>query len=156
MRRALLVVSICAFGLSTRIFAAEDRPHPDFSGKWELVKEKSDFGKMPQPVEMTLVSEKKDGYLHSVETTQTADGEKTAEGDWYPDGKHHEYSEPVAGYSVTHWDGQSLITERKSNDGTYRQTVKLTMQANGREAVESVETHTPSGDSRVRLYWRRQ
>jgi len=74
----------------------------------------------------------------------------------YPDGKRHDYAKPFQGYSVTHWDGNSLVTERKSNDGTYHQTVKLTMQANGKEAVETVTSHTASGDNRAKLYWRRE
>jgi hypothetical protein len=156
MTGAFFAVSLCAVALALPLAAQRDDSHPDFSGKWELVKEKSDFGNMEHPVAMTLVSEKRDGYLHSVQTTQTPQGDSVSENDWYPDGKRHDYSTPVPGYSVTRWDGKSLVSESRSNDGSYRQTVRLTMQANGREAVETVTSHTPSGDNHMKLYWRRE
>lgn len=155
MKRALFAVSLALLVLSSPAIARDEGSHPDFSGQWELVKGKSDFGKMPQPVNMTLVSEKKDGYLHSVQTTQTAQGDQVSESDWYPDGRRHNYTKPVPGYSVTHWDGDTLVSDQRSNDGQYRQSVKLSMSANGHEAVETVEQHTPNGQSKMRLVWRR-
>jgi hypothetical protein len=156
MTRVFLAVLVSAFVLSPTVVAQDDNARPDFSGQWELVKEKSDFGKMPPPVHMTLVSEKKDGYLHSVLTTQTPEGDQVSESDWYPDGKRHGYTKPVPGYSVTHWDGNTLVSEQSSNDGQYHQTVKLSMAANGQEATETVEQRTPNGKSRMRLVWRRK
>ena len=134
----------------------ESKSHPDFSGRWELVKEKSDFGNSSPPVRMTLVSEKRDSYLHSVQTTVTAEGEQVFESDWYPDGKQHKYDKPVPGYSTTRWEGQTLVSERKSDDGHYRASIQLTMLSNGREAIETLSYHTPEGDHRLRLFWRRQ
>jgi hypothetical protein len=156
MKRVLLVVPLAALALFAAAVPQDNKSHPDFSGQWEVVKEKSDFGKMPPPVNMTLVSEKRDGYVHSVQTTQTAQGDQVTESDWYPDGQRHTYEKPVPGYSVTHWDGNTLVSEQRSNDGQYRQTVKLSMQANGQEAVETITSHTPNGDSRMRLVWRRR
>lgn len=154
MRQAFYAIPLLVFAV---LFPAhgQNKPRPDFSGQWELVKEKSDFGKMSPPVNMTLVSEKKDGYLHSVQTTQTPQGDQVSESDWYPDDKRHTVSKPVAGYSITHWSGDTLVSEQRSDDGQYRQTVKLSMQANGKEAVESIDAHTPTGDSHMRLVWRR-
>jgi hypothetical protein len=156
MKRVFLAIPLAALVLSIPVKARDNSSRPDFSGQWELVKNKSDFGKMPQPVHMTLVSEKKDGYLHSVQTTQTPQGDQVVESDWYPDGKRHSYDKPVAGYSVTHWDGDTLVSEQRSNDGQYRQTVKLSMEANGQQAVETVEKHTPNGESHMRLVWHRR
>jgi hypothetical protein len=155
MKRILFVVSLAALALLLPAAAQDTGSHPDFSGQWDLVKGKSDFGKMPPPVNMTLISEKKDGYLHSVLTTQTAQGDEVSESDWYPDGKRHTYSKPVPGYSVTHWEGDTLVNEQRSNDRQYRQTVKLSMEANGKEAVETITAHTPNGDNQMRLVWRR-
>jgi hypothetical protein len=156
MRRVFLAIAISILVVSSSAVAWDSNTRPDFSGQWELVKEKSDFGKMPQPVNMTLISEKRDGYLHSVQTIQTPQGDQVSESDWYPDGKRHNYDKPVPGYSVTHWDGNTLVSEQRSNDGQYHQTVKLSMGANGKEATETVDQRTPNGESHMRLVWRRR
>jgi hypothetical protein len=156
MTRVFLAIVVSVLVLAPSAVARDDNARPDFSGKWELVKQKSDFGKMPPPVNMTLVSEKRDGYLHSVQTIQTSQGDQVSESDWYPDGKRHTYDKPVPGYSVTHWDGNTLVSEQRSNDGQYHQTVKLSMAANGREATEIVDQRTPNGESHMRLMWRRR
>jgi hypothetical protein len=135
--------------------AEQSKSKPDFSGRWEIVKERSDFGKMPQPVKMTLTSDKRDGYLHSVQTIETPDGEHVEEGNWYPDGKRHTYGKPVPGYSITRWEGDTLVTERQSNDGHYKDIIKLNMEGNGQTVVETVESVTPNGKDRLRLVWRR-
>jgi hypothetical protein len=155
MRIALCAIPLLVFVLISPAHG-QKKPRPDFSGEWELVKEKSDFGKMSPPVNMKLLSEKKDGYLHSVQTTETPEGDKVLESEWYPDGKRHTISKPVPGYTLTHWDDDTLVSEQRSDDGHYRQTVRLSMQANGKEAVEIVDSHTPSGDNHMRLVWRRR
>ena len=152
---ALPIACLTLLGLARITVAKDNQSHPDFSGRWELVKEKSDFGKMEKPVDMTLVSEKREGYLHSVQTVQTPQGDQSSEGDWYLDGKRHKYDKPVPGYSITRWEGKTLVNERKSDDGQYSETTKLTMQSNGQEAVETVQTHNSTGDNRLKLVWRR-
>jgi hypothetical protein len=156
MKRIFCALTLPVLLFSSVAAARDDKPHPDFSGQWEIVKGKSDFGKMPAPVSMTLISEKRDGYLHSVQTTQTAQGDQVSESDWHPDGQRHTYEKPVPGYSITHWDGNTLVSERHSNDGQYRQTVKLSMEEHGQQAVETVNEHTPNGDNHMRLVWRRR
>jgi hypothetical protein len=155
MKKIFATTLVAIAGLVFPALAWEGDLHPDFSGKWELVKEKSDFGKSSPPVAMTLVSESRDGYLHSVQTTQTPQGEKVSENDWYPDGSRHDYIKPVPGYSKTRWEGKSLISESESKDGTFRETVKLTMQPNGKEAIETVTVHNTAGDNHMRLFWRK-
>jgi hypothetical protein len=153
--RIVSVICLATLGWTGSLLAADHQSHPDFSGHWELVKEKSDFGKMEKPVGMTLVSEKRDGYLHSVQTTQTPQGDQSSEGDWYLDGKSHKYDKPAPGSSTTRWEGNTLVNERKSDDGQYREVTRLSMQSNGQEAVETVQTHNPNGDNRLKLVWRR-
>ncbi len=155
IHRILLVACLGLAGWAEAT-AANDQSHPDFSGHWELVKEKSNFGKAEKPVGMTLVSEKRDGYLHSVQTTQTPQGDQSTEGDWYLDGKRHKYNKPLPGYSITRWEGNTLVNERKSDDGQYAETIRLTMQSNGKEAVETVQTHNSTGDNKSKLVWHRR
>jgi hypothetical protein len=156
MTRVLTAALLSVIFLKLPAFARDAGPKPDFSGRWELVTEKSDFGKSAKPVGMTLVSENRDGHLHSVETTQTPQGEQETESDWYPDGQRHTYQKPVPGYSITRWDGNALVNERHSDDGQYHETVKLTMQPGGREAIETVNSRTPEGNNRLRLVWRKK
>lgn len=130
--------------------------HPDFSGRWELNVSKSDFGNAEKPVRMTLVSENKDGYLHSVQTISTPQGDQSSERDWYPDGKQHSYAGPVPGSSVTKWDGNTLVSERTSQDGQYKETVRLKMSADGKTATETVNTKNPNGTNKARLVWERK
>jgi hypothetical protein len=105
---------------------------------------------------MTLVSEKRSGYLHSVVTTATPEGERQTESNWYLDGKRHDEQKPVPGYSITKWDGDTLVNERRSNDGHFRETTKLSLNSDGKEATEIVDTHTPSGDNHAKLIWKRK
>jgi hypothetical protein len=143
----LIAVPLC--------IAAQDR-RPDFSGTWQLVKERSDFGRNPKPVDKTLISEKRDGYLHSVVTSQTPEGEQETESNWYLDGKPHHEDKPVPGYSITHWEGNTLVNERRSTDGHFRETTRLSLSSDGNEATEIVDSHTPSGDNHAKLIWKRK
>jgi hypothetical protein len=153
LRPITLSLLSLAFCLLSR--AQESKSKPDFSGRWEIVKERSDFGRMSPPVRMTLTAEKRNGSLHSVQTIETPDGEHVEEGNWYLDGKRHTYDKPVPGYLITRWDGNTLVTERQSNDGHYKDTIKLNMESDGQTAVETVDTLTPNGRDRLRLVWRR-
>jgi hypothetical protein len=130
--------------------------HPDFSGRWELNVSKSDFGNAEKPVRMTLVSENKDGYLHSVQTVYTAQGDQTSERDWYPDGKQHPSPGAEPGSSVTRWDGNTLTSERTSKDAQYKETIRLSMSADGKTATETVTSKNPNGTNKARLVWERK
>ena len=153
MPRVLLVNLLC-LSFCWLSAAQEGKPKPDFSGKWEIVKDRSDFGRMPPPVAMTLTAEKREGYLRSVQTIQTSEGEQVQEGNWYPDGKRHDYEKPIPGYTVTRWEGDTLVTERQSNDGHYKDSIRLTMDRDG-QVIETLESLTPNGKDRLRLVWRR-
>lgn len=135
---------------------AQAANHPDFSGRWELNVAKSDFGNAEKPVRMTLVSENKDGYLHSVQTVSTPQGDETSERDWYPDGKQHAYPGAVPGHSVTKWEGNTLVSERTSQDGQYKETIHLTASADGKTATETINSKNPNGTNKVRLIWERK
>jgi hypothetical protein len=133
-------------------FAAD---RPDFSGKWELVLEKSDFGKSAKPTRMTLSSKVDGGAMHAVQTTYTAQDNDSAEYIWYLDGKRHPTDKPAPGYSLTRWEDSTLVSERVSNDGAYSQSTRMTMSRDGKTATETVEIKNPTGTNKEKLIWRK-
>lgn len=93
---------------------------PDFSGRWRMVKEKSDFGGFAVPDGVVRVIEHHDPTLnvHTVQTT----GEKTTSADvsYYTDGSMA--SNVINGHDATSkafWDGSALVirTEMKDSKG---------------------------------------
>jgi hypothetical protein len=98
--------------------------HPNFSGRWRMVKEKSDFAHAVMPDMIVRVIEQRDITLnvHTVQTSGTAT--KTADVSYFIDGSsstnvinNHEAT------SKTFWDGRALEV---------RTTLKL---ANGDEEL---------------------
>lgn len=129
---------------------------PDLSGQWDLNLSKSSFGKMPKPVGVSLtVTREGEGY-HSIQKTSTMDHGMTAsEGDWYMDGQQH----TIPGGNMTtmsKWDGSTLISERKSTDGKYQETLKLTVSSDGKTAIERLTVRTPDGTNNSTLVWDRK
>jgi len=128
---------------------------PDFTGTWELDVRRSDFGKAAKPARMTIQSTMEGDMMRSVQTTYVQQDTQTVEYTWYVDGKQHATDKPVPGYSVTRWDDTTLISDRRSNDGEYRETIRMSLSSDGKTATETVETTTPSGSNKERLIWHR-
>jgi hypothetical protein len=128
---------------------------PDLSGKWELVPSRSSFGNAPKPARMTVDSTVQNGVMHAVQNTYTEQGDHTAEFDWYLDGKRHNTDKPAPGYSVTHWEGKTLVNERQSNDGAYKETIRVTLSPDGNTATEEINTKNPTGTNHEKLIWRK-
>ena len=128
---------------------------PDFTGRWELVIEKSDFGNVAKPARMTIESSISGAAMHSVQTTYSDQENQSTEFTWYLDGKKHGTDKPAPGYSVTRWEDSTLVTERKSNDGAYRQVIQMTLSRDGKTATEVIQTTNPSGKNKEKLVWRR-
>ena len=129
---------------------------PDFSGKWKLVLEKSNFGSAEKPVSMSLVSTIEGDKMRSVQTTETGQGPQVTEFTWYTDGKRHSSDKPVPGYSITKWDDNTLVSERRSNDGSYRETIRMTMSADGKTAVEEIDSKNPTETNKKKQVWQRE
>src|SRR4051794_18003070 len=113
---ALFLLSIAAVAASK----------PDFTGAWELDVKKSDFGNAPKPARMTVLSTMEGEMMKSVQTTYLAQDTQTTEFVWYVDGKRHGTDKPVPGFSVTRWEDTTLVSERQSKDGAYKQTIRMT------------------------------
>ena len=150
-RSAAPLLLFVVFG--SLIFAASK---PDFTGTWELDVKRSDFGSLPKPARMTIQSTVQGDAMHSVQTTYVEQENQTAEFNWYLDGKRHASDKPVPGYSVTHWEDTTLVSERQSNDGAYKETIRMSLSPDGKTATEMVETKNPSGTNKEKLIWHRK
>jgi hypothetical protein len=144
---------LLSFLMGATVFAASK---PDFTGTWELDVKKSDFGNLPKPARMTIQSSVEGDAMHSVQTTYVEQETQTAEFTWYLDGKRHASDKPVPGYSVTRWEDTTLVSERQSNDGAYKQTIHMSLSADGKTATETIETKNPSGTNKEKLIWYRK
>jgi hypothetical protein len=126
---------------------------PELTGHWELVPQQSNFGKLQKPIRMTVDSTIRNGVMHAVQNTYTEQGEHTTQFDWYLDGKRHNTDKPAPGYSVTSWDGKTLLNERQSNDGAYKETIRVTVSSDGNTATEDITTKNPTGTNHAKLIW---
>lgn len=137
----------------TSAFAASE---PNFTGKWELDLKHSDFGRLPKPARMTIESTLQGDAMHSVQTSYAEQETQSAEFTWYLDGKQHPSDKPVPGYSVTRWDNAELVSIRQSDDGAYKETIRMSLSADGKTATETIETKNPSGTNKEKLIWRKK
>ena len=135
------------------VFAASK---PDFTGTWELDVKRSDFGNLQKPARMTIQSTVQGDAMHSVQTTYVEQETQTAEFTWYLDGKRHSSDKPVPGYSVTRWEDTTLVSERQSQDGAYKETIRMSLSQDGKTATETIETRNPNGASKEKLIWHRK
>lgn len=129
---------------------------PDFTGTWELDVKNSDFGNLPKPARMTIQSKMQGDAMHSVQTTYVEQENQAAEFTWYLDGKRHSSDKPVPGYSVTRWEDTTLVSERQSDDGTYKETIRMSLSKDGKTTTEIIETRNPSGANKEKLIWHRK
>jgi hypothetical protein len=149
----LTVPLLLSFAIGATVFAASK---PDFTGTWELDIKRSDFGNLSKPARMTIQSTVEGDAMHSVQTTYVEQETQTAEFTWYLDGKRHSSDKPVPGYSVTRWEDATLVSDRLSNDGAYKETIRMSLSADGKTATETIETKNPSGTNKEKLIWHRK
>ena len=129
---------------------------PDFTGKWTLKVDQSDFGKMKKPVGMTLVSKREGGVLKSEVTTVDEQGSRTETSQWYDDGKEHPIQNgSFSGKEKTSWSGNTLVSEKWSDDGKVRQTVKLSLSSDGKTCTQKTSSKTTNGNTSGTLIWQR-
>lgn len=144
---------LLALASSTIICAASK---PNFTGTWELDVKSSDFGNLPKPARMTIRSTMQGDAMHSVQTTYVEQENQTADFTWYLDGKRHPSDKPVPGYSVTRWEDTTLVSERQSDDGAYKETIRMSLSRDGKTVTETVETKNPSATNKEKLIWYRK
>lgn len=135
---------------------AADRK-PDFSGHWVLNVDKSNFGKAAKPTSMSLDVKQEGGVLKATQTTKDQEGSRSNESQWYDDGKEHPI--PVGGgqgKERTHWEGNTMVTEIRSDDGKYQQAIRISASSDGKTATEKITTKNPDGNTSGTLVWERK
>ncbi len=101
---------LAAVILAASYLAAQSESKPNFTGKWQMNSQKSDFGKFPMPTSITRTIVQKDPEL-TVETTQRgASGEQTARVVYRTDGVDTK-NQLSSGEGVSHafWDADVLV-----------------------------------------------
>ena len=118
-RRALLFALPVALLLPQLNYAQAPLPppRPDFSGRWRMVKDKSDFGGFAIPDLVVRVIEHHDPTLnvHTVQTTGTKT--TTADVSYFTDGS--QTSNVINGHDATSkafWDGPALVIRTNMKD----------------------------------------
>ena len=126
---------------------------PNFSGKWKLNVEKSDFGPMPKPERVDYVLTHKDPELNSKSTALTQAGEVTNEVKILTDGT--EFTNDLHGQEIkgsAKWEGKTLVvTQKATMQGTEIVVVQSwTLSEDGKSLTQEVSISTPQGELKQR------
>lgn len=153
-------VLCCLFFAGTIVSAvpssAEDTAkHPNYSGRWKMIKDQSDFGKFKAPDMIIRVIDEHEPTLN-IHTVQTKDGKTTASDvSYYIDGRASTNS--LGGRDATSksfWDGSSLTirTETKNSKGENTQIVdRWDLSADGQTLTIASHIETPNGEVDLKL-----
>ncbi len=145
-RRLFAAVCVCCFIGSAAAVAADK---PDFSGKWKLNTEKSDFGPMPKPQGVDYVIVHKDPELNVKTTAMTQSGEVANESKIVTDGK--EFINTLRGQQIkgtAKWEGSVLVVHQELEmQGTViRLDQKWTLADDGKSITQDISISTPQGE----------
>jgi len=128
---------------------------PDFTGIWILNLDKSKFGDAAKPTAMSLKITRDGDATHAVQTTETTGGPTYVESNWVIDGKPHASASNPREKVITKWEGNTLYSERRSDDGSQVERIWLTLSSDRRTATERVYTKRPEGTNVSSLVWQR-
>ena len=166
-----ILLSLCL--LACAAAAAPDdekkgRPHPDFSGTWQIDRPKSDFGPFSDrplsKADSTLAVEHRDPEL-KIRRTLSLDGrEEVKEFAYYTDGRG-ETNQATIGVgevtSKTTWVGDRVVAEarieRRGQSGPYRLDVTQKWQVNSdaKWLVHTTAISNGMGAEQLKLFYRR-
>jgi hypothetical protein len=166
-----LIVSLCLLACAAAAPAADDKKakaHPDFSGTWQLVRSKSDFGAFSdRPLaraDSTLVVEHKDPEL-KIKRTLSLDGrEEVKEFAYYTDGRGETNQATISVGEVTsktQWVGDRVVAEarieRRGQSGPYRLDVtqKWQVSSDGKGLVNTTTISNEMGAEQLKLVYYR-
>jgi hypothetical protein len=154
---AMLVLAVC-IGVWAAGRDQGNSGKSDLAGRWELDISRSSLGKMKRPTRMTLEAMHHSDTLHAIQTSyfDQAGGPDTVEGDWFLDGKEHPLNSDGQMISMSKWDGNTLVAERKSRDGSFDETIRLTVSSDGKTATENIAVKDPNGSDKRKLVWQKK
>jgi hypothetical protein len=154
-KTVLLFVAVLA--LAGLACAADDKPN--FSGKWVLDVEKSDFGPVPAPTAQSQDIDHKDPKIKVKTVSKTQQGETTVESNRTTDGE--ENTNTMGGTEVkskTVWDGKKLVTTMKRQIQGMDIDVKDTWELadDSKSFTITRELKTPQGDFTQKLLLKKE
>lgn len=143
----ILLLSAVAF--------AESSSHTNFSGRWRMLKEQSDFGKFSQPDLVVRVIDQHDPTLN-LHTVETKSGKtSTADISYFTDGR--ESTNNRGGHDATSkafWDGAALMIRTETTDSKNEQievVERWELSPDGKELTTTSDITTPAGAAHLKL-----
>ena len=139
---------------------AQDKPN--FSGRWLLEIEKSDFSHFPVPDAQTNVIEHKGSNIKVTQTIRVASmpgGEASSERHYTTDGKESvNRLGPRDAKSTVKWDGNKMIiiTMLETPDGTGEIEESWELTGGGKQMAVSRDFKEPDGGGVQRLLFKKQ
>jgi hypothetical protein len=155
-RAALNLIFPVAAVLSVRSgHAQEASKRPNFSGRWRMIKEQSQFGSFNQPDIIVRIVDHHDPTLN-VHTVQTS-GKKTSTADvsYFTDGT--EASNVMSGRdakSKAFWDGPALMIRTNTTNSKNEATEivdRWELSPDGQILTTSSDITTPTGEAHLKL-----
>ncbi|HEX3681190.1 MAG TPA: hypothetical protein VHU83_01515 [Bryobacteraceae bacterium] len=130
-------------------------PRPDFSGRWRMVKDKSDFGGFTIPDLVVRVIEHRDPTLnvHTIQTTGTKT--TTADVSYFTDGS--QTSNVINGHDATSkafWDGPALVIRTNMKDSKGEDVViedRWELSQDQQTLTTTSHIETPAGQVDMKL-----
>jgi hypothetical protein len=152
---ASFLAAACLMGAAQRADTGSAAKHPNYSGRWKMNKEKSDFGKFKAPDMIIRVVDEHEPTLN-IHTIQTTDGKTTSSDvSYYVDGR--ESNNVLSGRdasSKSFWDGSTLAirTETKNSKDEPTQMVdRWDLSPDGQTLTITSHIETPNGEADLKL-----
>jgi hypothetical protein len=144
------------------------KPHPDFSGTWQIDRAKSDFGEFSErplsKADSTLVVEHKDPELRIKRTLRLGGQEEVKDFTYYTDERGETNPATLGAGEVkskTKWDGDKVVAQahitRKGQGGDYELDVtqKWQVSSDGKTLTSTTTIGNQMGVQQVKLVYRR-
>lgn len=158
---AVLRSTFCFMFAILSVFASQsEQPgapakRPNYSGRWKMDKEKSDFGKFKAPDMIVRVVDEHEPTMN-IHTIQTTDGKSTtSDVSYFVDGR--ETTNVLSGRDATSksfWDGSTLSirTETTNSKGEATQIVdRWDLSPDGQTLTITSHIETPNGEADLKL-----
>lgn len=159
----LLSFALCLLAQAPKADKASPKPavgRPNFSGAWELLLGRSDFGRIPAPQKVVDVIEHRPPKIKVKSTVALAGKEYTAEMNYTTDGQTNVNFEPGGDRikSRSRWSGAELVTESEIEIGfdTTKFRERWRLADGGKTFINDRVIASKTGDVVQRLVYARK
>jgi hypothetical protein len=156
MKKTILFLA-ATLAIAVLAFAADDKPN--FTGKWVLDTEKSEFGPLPPPSYQSQEIDHQDPKLKVKVVNRSERGETTTEVNRTTDGEENTNTMGQTEVkSRTVWDGKKLVTTTKRQVQGMDIEIKDTqeMAEDAKSYTITRELKTPQGDFAQKLIFKKE